>query len=253
MAIQPVKRTRAYEDIVRQLTEMVRRGELKAGDRLPAERELAASFGVGRPTLRQAITVLTQAGILEVRPGSGVYLAGPLQQAAGHTANNPMAMVLITENKSLRDILELRMGIEGEAAYLAALRRTPEHVAKLQQAIRDLDDAFEQRGVAIQEDYQFHYAVAEATGNPVFVKVMASLVDLFLQSFRETTRYFYYDPNRAVLNRQEHSRIMNAIMEQRPDDARAAMIDHLRQIFVRLDQAEQLVLDEPRTQPIDSL
>lgn len=253
MTIQPVKRTRAYEEIVSQLTEMIRKGELKPGDKLPPERDLATAFGVGRPTLRQAFTVLIQAGVLEVRPGSGVYLCKPIGDFVGQAVNNPLAMVLMTENKSLRDMLELRIGIEGEAAYLAAKRRDPEHVAKLTQALANLEEAFVNRGVAIREDYQFHHAVAEATGNPVFLKVMASLADLFFQSFSETTRYFYYDPDRTLINRQEHRAILTAIVEGRPDDARVAMVGHLRSVFDRLDQAERLLLEEPRQEPIDQV
>ncbi len=251
MSIQPVKRTRAYEDIVHQLTDMVRTGELKYGDRLPPERELANAFGVGRPTLRQALTVLAEAGVLEVRPGSGVYLSGPLSEAPGQAKNNPLAMVLITENKNLRDILELRIGVEAEAAYLAALRREPDHIVRLTQAMASLEEAFVTRGVAIQEDYLFHCAVAEATGNPVLIKVMASLADLFLQGFKETTRLFYYDPTRAEINCMEHRRILEAIVEQRPDDARDAMISHLQHVSGRLDEAEQLVLADAAPEPVD--
>lgn len=239
MAIQPVKRTKAYAEIVQQLSEMVRRGELQPGERLRPDRELATAFGVGRPTLRQALTVLTEAGVLEVRPGSGVYLRKAMSDASGQPGN-PLEMVLMTENKSLRQILELRVGIEGEAAYLAALRRQGDHLAKLKAAMAALEEALVTRGVAIKEDYQFHYSVAEATGNPVFLKVMASLADLFLKGFRESTRYLYHEPDRTLSNRQEHQRILDAISEQRPDEARAAMVSHLKRVFDRIKQAEQL-------------
>jgi GntR family transcriptional repressor for pyruvate dehydrogenase complex len=149
-------------------------------------------------------------------------------------------MVLMTENKSLWHMLELRVGIEGEAAYLAALRREGNHLAKLKAAMAALEEALVIRGVAIQEDYQFHYSVAEATGNPVFLKVMASLADLFLKGFRESTRSLYHEPDRTLANRQEHQRILDAIVEQRADDARTAMVSHLKHVFDRLKQAERL-------------
>lgn len=253
MSIQPVKRVRAYEDIVHQLVELVRKGELKPGDRLPPERELATAFGVGRPTLRQALTVMIQAGVFEVRPGSGVFLCKPLSETHGQVGNNPLAMLLMTEHKDLRHILELRVGVEGEAAYLAALRREPEHVVRLTQAFANLEEAYATRGVAIDEDYQFHYAIAEATGNPVFIKVMASLADLFLQGFQQTTQVFYADPGRAEINIQEHRQIFAAVLDQRPEEARAAMMRHLKRVFGRLDEAEWRILDQLDDTPQDRL
>lgn len=246
VSIQPVKRVRAYEDIVRQLADMIRRGEIKPGDRLPPERELAQAFGVGRPTLRQALTVLTEAGVVEVLPGSGVYLRKPIGESSG-SAGNAMAMVLMTENKTLYDILELRVAIESEAAYLAALRREPEHVEKLKAAYQALEHAFHTNRTPSQEDYQFHFTIAEATGNPVFLKVMASLADLFIQQFRDTARSLYHEPDRVLANCREHQDILMAILDQRADDARAAMMKHLRRVAERLQRAEQMKRDQGAT------
>ena len=238
MSITPVKRTRVYEDIVQQLADMVQRGELKPGDRLPSERDLATAFGVGRPTLRQALTVLTQAGVLEVMAGSGIYLRKPIGEAPGN-AGHAMKMILMTEKMDLVHILELRIGIEGEAAYLAALRRTPEHLEKLRAAYEALDHAMETRGLAMSEDYHFHATVAEATGNPIFVKVMVSLADLFMQQFQQTTLSLFHEPDRVAANRREHHEILAAIAEQRADDARAATVRHLNRVLVRLSRAQQ--------------
>lgn len=236
MSIQPVKRTRAYEQIVSQLAAMVQRGEVQPGDRLPSERELAKAFNVGRPTLRQALTVLAEAGVVEILAGSGVYLRRPVTEVPGGSSH-AMRMMLITENQDLLDMLELRIAIEGDAAYLAALRREPEQVAKLTAAYAALERAFTTRREAIQEDYQFHCAVAGATGNPVFVKVMSSLADLFLQGFQQTTRTFYHESDRILANLQEHRAILEAIIDHRADDARAAMVHHLRRVADRLHRA----------------
>lgn len=239
MSIQPVRKTRVYENIVHQLAAMVTNGELRPGDRLPPERELAKAFGVGRPTLRQALTVLAEAGVVEIAPGSGVYLRQAVPKRIGSTGQ-AMGMVLMTEKKNLYDLLELRVAIEGEAAYLAALRRGPEHVERLQQAYRALETAFlHGGGKAIHEDYQFHCTIAESARNPAFLKVMASLADLFLQGFRETTRALYDEPDRVAANLREHRVIVDAIAEQRPEEARAAMLHHLQRVARRLRQAEE--------------
>jgi len=234
--IQPVKRTRAYEQIVTQLVDMIRQGSWKPGDRLPSERELAQSFGVGRPTLRQALTVLAEAGVVEIVPGSGVYLRRAITNGLGQSGS-AMAMLLMTENKDLIHMLELRVAIESEAAYLAALRRQSVHVRRLREALAALEQAFHERQEAAQEDYRFHCAVAEATQNPVFVKVMVSLADLFMQGLHETNRTFYREPGRIESNLREHRAIMDAIIAQRPEEARLAMSHHLRRIFERLRRA----------------
>lgn len=237
MPVQPIRRTRAYEQIVNQLAELIRQGSLKPGDRLPPERELASAFGVGRPTLRQAITVLAEAGIVEVKPGSGIYLRQPVD--AWGSPNNPMAMLLLTEQRNFVHILELRVAIECEAAYLAAQRRTAEHVEQLRKAYADLEKAFTERHEAAREDFLFHWAVAEATGNPVFVKVMTSLADMIMQAFVEQNRTFYREAGRIEANLHEHRAIMEAIIDGRPDDARQAMSFHLRRVLERLEQLDQ--------------
>lgn len=238
--IQRVKRSRAYEDIVSQLSDLIERGELKPGDRLPAERELAQAFGVGRPTLRQALTVLAEAGVVEILPGSGVYLRNSINGAAPGQAGHAMGMVLLTEKQNPHDIIELRIGIEGEAAYLAAQRRTPEQVEKLKVLFQNLENAYLNTGYASEEDFQFHATIAEATGNPVFVKVMTSLADLFMQHLRETTHELYYEPDRVHVMRREHESILSAIIEQRAGDAREAMIKHLERVAERLRRAERV-------------
>lgn len=238
MIIQPVKRTRAYEDIVGQLSEMVRKGQIQPGDRLPPERELAQAFGVGRPTLRQALTVLAQAGVVEVVPGSGVYLRKPVSDSSGENSQ-AMAMLLMTEQHNLRDILELRIAIEGEAAHLAASRRTPEQAERLQAVLGSLGGAYAARGTAVDEDYQFHLTVAEATNNPVILKVMASLADLFLQQLKATTYFLYHEPKRVERLNREHGEIVQAIIDQRADDARVAMVNHLRRVAERMRRMDE--------------
>lgn len=239
MAIQPVKRNRVYEDIVNQLAEMISTGEFQPGDRLPPERELAKSFGVGRPTLRQALTVLHEAGVVEILPGSGVYLRK--QVAEGYAASgNAMAMVLMTERKNLVHILELRVAIESEAAYLAASRRDSDDLERLKAAYRALEAAFAERGTASQEDFRFHTLIAEATHNPVFIKVMVSLADLFMQAFHQSSQALRDEPGRIALNLREHHDILTAIVEQRQEDARLAMLQHLKRVFVRLSRLDKL-------------
>lgn len=239
-SIEPIKRTRAYEQIVRQLADLIEHGDFQPGDRLPSERDMARDFGVGRPTLRQALSVLSAAGVLEILPGSGIYLRKQFGSARG-TTGNAMAMLLMTEKQDLNHILELRIAVEGNAAYLAAQRRTPVQLSELEEAYENLSQALMTRGEAITEDFRFHSKIAEATGNPVFLKVMVSLADLFLQQFEHTTRHLYHEPDRVEANQREHRAIVDAILEQRPEAARQAMVSHLARVGERLERAEQIL------------
>jgi len=237
-SIEPIKRTRAYEQIVRQLAHLIEHGDFQPGDRLPSEREMAREFGVGRPTLRQALSVLSSLGILEILPGSGIYLRKQFGLSRG---TNALAMLLMTEKQNLNHILELRIAVEGNAAYLAAQRRTPAQVIELEEAYQNLSQALETRGEAITEDFRFHSKIAEATGNPVFLKVMVSLADLFLEQFQQTTRHLYHEPDRVEANQREHRAIVDAIIAQRPDAARQAVISHLARVGERMERAEQIL------------
>lgn len=240
--IEPVHRARAHEQILSQLSELIENGELQPGDRLPSEREMARSFGVGRPTLRQALSVLSSLGVLEIRPGSGIYLRTSFRDGPG-TTGQVLALMLMAEKHDLMHIQELRMAVEGSAAYLGAQRRTPAQLRELEEVFDSLCDAFTHRGVAFKEDFQFHAKIAEATANPVLLKVMVALADIFLQQFEQVTRPLYPKADRVETGLCEHRAILEAVRTQRADDAREAAIRHLTRVGECLKQAEQLQAD----------
>lgn len=223
MPLEPVGRKRLYEHIVDQIMRAVASQELKPGDRLPPERELAESLGVSRSALREAITTLVAAGILEAKHGSGVYVA----QSCDAAWVRPMALLLLQQHSSLLDLLEVRKALEGEAAYLAALRATPEDIVSLEKAFAALKGAVEQGHLGAEEDLHFHLCIAQATRNAFFLRVIGSLTDAFLEGLRSSRSMSLRMPGFPWVVLDEHRLILEAVKARDPEASRRAMCSHL--------------------------
>jgi GntR family transcriptional repressor for pyruvate dehydrogenase complex len=168
---EKVKQVRAHEVIVSQIEDMIVRGELKAGDRLPSEREMTTQFGVSRATVREALRVAESSGLIAVRQGEQ---GGPLVIAQpGAGVVRVFEALLRTNLGSLTDVVELRMLLEGFAAYMAA-QQSKRRLAPLEDAFRQLAAA-EDDDDRSRADALFHFREAEATGNPMLVVVAAAL------------------------------------------------------------------------------
>jgi DNA-binding FadR family transcriptional regulator len=178
-AFVPVGPRRTFEGAVEQIAERVRHGELAAGDRLPSERELAAAMRISRPTLREAVRVLADAGVLTVRPGSGGGI---------FVASDYVPIDLLRSKSDLRlgevaGVLEARRLLEPRVAQLAALNAREEDFARLQQIIdaqqallAEREDVLANEDRFLQLDTQFHLRIARATGNGTVVSLMRSLL-----------------------------------------------------------------------------
>lgn len=233
-------RTLALE-LVESLGDRIREGRYVAGDKLPTEAAIMAEFDVSRTVVREAISKLQASGLVETRHGIGTFVIG-LGEA-------PPFRITADDLATLQDViamLELRIGLETEAAALAAMRRDDGHLARLRSAIDAFADAIEQGRDTIGIDFQFHLEVARATQNARFVDFMASLGTMIIPRSRlaepggaaptaqtgqpatliaATTT----DEHRRYLRRvnAEHESILDAIAAQDAEAARAAMRTHL--------------------------
>src|SRR5436309_10784442 len=118
----PIKSTRIYEEIVRQVKQLIAEGRLKSGDRLPPERELAEKFVVSRTSVREALRALESLGLIEIRPGEGTFVRQvPLDALVG-----PLALVMTSQREAIGELFEARRVLEPAIAALAAGRATPE-------------------------------------------------------------------------------------------------------------------------------
>jgi GntR family transcriptional repressor for pyruvate dehydrogenase complex len=210
--------------LVDALSDRIRDGRLGAGVKLPTEAAIMAEFGVSRTVVREAISKLQAAGMVTTRHGVGTFVVGLGDAAAFRIGPEQLA--------TLRDViavLELRIGLETEAASLAAVRRTAQNLAGMRAALDAFRAAVEARRDAVDHDFQFHLEIARATQNPHFAELMGSLGTTIIPRARLDGEAPMSDERRDYLRRVngEHESIYDAIAAQDADAARAAMRTHL--------------------------
>ena len=218
------------ERVMARLSGDIRGGRLAPGARLPTEQELTSTMGVSRTVVREAVAALRADGLVVTRRGSGAYVAdnptaSPFRIVAPH----------IGRIEDVLDVMELRLAVEVEAAALAAERASRKQVASVRTALRDIDRALRGGEGAVAEDFAFHRAIAEATGNAQFPRFLAFLGSHVIP--RQSVRLSVDTPaeRRAYLDRiqQEHNRIVAGIAGGDPVEARRAMRDHLTRSLER--------------------
>ena len=206
------------ERITSQISDAIISGELKPGDRLPPERELAEQFGVSRTVVRDAIKMLSGRGVLQVRRGAEIFVATAEEMAMGRLAN-----VLPLQGAGLRDLFDVRKVLEAQGAEWAAQRRSAHHVERLRSIVEDAHRHPGDLNVLSERDAQFHAAVAEASQNLVIVRVMFTLLDLLEAARRESLSI----PGRPGLFLSQHENVLREIEARNPGAARRAMTGHL--------------------------
>lgn len=221
----PRRRPRSLAlDLVEALGDRIRDGRLPAGSKLPTEAQLMAEFGVSRTVVREGISKLQASGLAQTRHGIGTFVLGWGASAPFRLAPEQFA--------TLRDViavLELRIGIETEAAGLAAQRRDADNLRQMRSALDAVTTALERGEDAVAPDFQFHLEIARATQNLHFAKLMASLGPMIIPRARLDGAPDLGEAQRQYLQRvhSEHQRIYEAILNQDGDAARAAMRTHL--------------------------
>ena len=216
-------RTLALE-LVEGLGDRIRAGQLAAGDKLPTEAAIMAEFQVSRTVVREAISKLQASGLVETRHGIGTFVLA--------LGDGPVFKITPEQFSTLQDViavLELRIGLETEAAALAALRRSEANLAVMRAALDAFAQAIETGGDSVPADFQFHQEIARATQNSHFAELMATLGAQIIPRARLEPVAPPQGERLAYLRRVngEHESIFDAISGQDPDAARAAMRTHL--------------------------
>ena len=223
------------EQVMTRLANDIRSGRLEPGARLPTEQALSSALGVSRTVVREAVAALRADGLVVTRRGSGAYVAdpaaGPFRIAA------PKAVAL----NDVLEVMELRLAVEVEAAALAAERASRRQIGAIRTAWRAIDRALQSGEGAVAEDFAFHRAIAEATGNRQFPRFLAFLGSHVIP--RQSVRLSVDTPaeRRAYLGRiqHEHARIVAGISDQDPAEARRAMREHLTRSLERYRRLAQ--------------
>jgi DNA-binding FadR family transcriptional regulator len=231
----PTRPRNLTAEVVEVLTRDIKEGRLRHGDKLPTEAAIMAQFGVSRTVVREAISKLQAAGLVQTRHGIGTFVLPPMDQ--------PSFRIDPAQLSTLRDVIDLiefRIGLETEAAALAAQRRSPVQLEAMRSAMQQFGEAVDVGTNAVAADFAFHSAIARATQNPHYIDVLQSLGAGAFPRARLQADEPLDDSRQAYLRRvnQEHENIFNAIATQDAEAARAAMRTHLSGSRDRLKKGE---------------
>jgi len=240
MPFQPVQTEKLSRAVVHQIENLVLRGILRPGERLPSERELADKLHVSRPSLREAISELQERGLLTSKAGSGVYVADVL----GSAFSDALIELFSTHEDAVFDYLAFRRDLEGIAAERAARLASETDLKVINQAFERMEKADKRTGAQKEAelDAAFHMSIIEASNNVVMLHMMRSIFDLLTQGvFYNRARIFELYTTREELLEQ-HRKINTALQMRDPTGARLAVESHLN--FVNAALADQIKSDK---------
>ena len=219
----PIQSERLYEQIVQQIEQRIITGELKVGDQLPSERELAEQFNVSRTAVREAIKALREMGLAEILIGRGTFIANGTTNVVRHTLD---LLMKFDSSKGFMNMVEVREILEPEIAALAATRITDEYIAAMQEALDKMETTIDNVEEFVEADLDFHLALAEATQNPIIPALLDPIIDLLREQRILTTLV----KGVAQHGQYNHKIIIEAVKNHDPQAAREAMRHHLEQI-----------------------
>lgn len=218
-----LRSARLYEQLVHQIENKVLSGELRPGDRLPSERELAEQFGISRTAVREAVKALQEKGLVDIQVGRGTFIKHGTSQAVRQSLD---LMVRIGRTDGHADLVQVRAILEPEIAALAAEHASPEQLERMQNAVEAMDRALHDAEAFVEADLAFHLALASASGNSLIPILIDPIVDLL----REQRKRIFLVPGGPQRGQVYHKRILEAIRRHDVMEAREAMRAHLEQV-----------------------
>ncbi|SNT01967.1 transcriptional regulator, GntR family [Noviherbaspirillum humi] len=236
-AARPRRRAQSLaQEVATALTEKIRAGLLEPGSKLPTESQIMLEQGVSRTVVREAISSLQAAGLVETRHGVGTFVLQPKARRGG--LFDPAT---ISTMRDLLALLEFRISLETESAGLAAQRRSEEELAAIRTALREFEACLARGEDSVAADFRFHQAIAEATGNRYFIDMINHLGNAVIPRKRLNLSELVEDSAHHYLDRvqREHEDICDAIARGDGEGARAAMRNHLNNSRSRLLKAQQ--------------
>lgn len=225
LALTPVRRRRLYEDVVQQLQALISSGRLEPGDQLPSERALAEQLAVSRTSVREALRILEARGMIEARPGQGLFVRGRRTEEVVSI----LASYLMKERETFLEVLDVREALERKAAERAALLATDKDLEALKAAVVAMQEEVLEGRVALDSDTEFHRALGVASRNEVLSHMLDTVLGLMVQRRREIFSRSYG----GVLTLHQHANIYRAIKNRDPNLAGALISTHLRELGVR--------------------
>jgi len=228
------ERTTTAEGVVAQLKDMIHRGELQSGDRLPPERDLAKLLGVSRPTLRAGIRSLTAVGVLQSRQGAGTFVAEAEESPTLDSSS--LRMMAALHGFTSDEMFEARLALEMHIAGLAAVRATAEQITLMSEEIAGMYASLTDPEQYLVHDMRFHQTIAAASNNRILTSLMNMVATILFDS-RSKTVSRAKDLKESA---EQHHNIYRAMRERDSEAASQAMHDHL----VETQKAQRLEEEE---------
>lgn len=229
--LQPSERL--SDQLAARLREAIDKGGWAPGDRLPTEQQLAERYEVSRTVVREAVSRLKSTGLLTSRQGAGVFVA-----PRDHVRALAFDPAVLTSMEGVLQVVEVRRTLEGDVAALAAERITPAKARAIERALAAIDEAVARGEDGVEQDLQFHRAIAHATDNPQFGRLL-DFLEQYLRDAIKVTRAneaMHTEFTRQV--RAEHEAIARAVISGRPDLARRAATRHMVAAARRIAEAD---------------
>ena len=221
-----VRTEKVSELIARQIKKTILTGVMAPGERLPSERQLVERFEASRNSVREALKILEVSGLLEIKRGSGVFVA----DAASRSVSDSFSSIMKMRNVSISDLTQARIVLEPGAARLACESATDDDFQKLEQNIAETTRAFEAGLEAAELNVGFHALVAEATHNTVVALTMNTLFDVVKEASVEIVRsapMAFAGSGQAI---KYHGKILKSFRQRKPQKAYDLMLEHILEI-----------------------
>ncbi len=222
LALTPVRRRRLYEDVVQQLQALISSGRLEPGDQLPSERTLADRLAVSRTSVREALRILEARGMLEARPGQGLFVRGRRTEEVVSL----LASYLMKEHETFLEVLDVREALERKAAERAAVLATQGDLDALKSAVIVMQEEVLEGRAALDSDTEFHHALGVASRNEVLSRMLDTTLSLMTQRRKEIFARSYG----GILTLHQHVGIYRAVKNHDGQLAGDLASAHLREL-----------------------
>ncbi|MDM8534367.1 FadR/GntR family transcriptional regulator [Clostridiaceae bacterium HSG29] len=229
--IKPIKKKNFFEEVTEQILKLIKEGTFKPGDKLPGEVKLSESFSVSRNSIRESLKALELTGVLNSWPGKGTFVS----KSALLNIRNMELIELIKEKSTFKELMDVRLLIEPELAYMAAKNATKEDIEKLYEIVKVGRDAREAKEYVINIGMKFHTLIYEISGNKILANFINSITD-YLIAQREVIMMKHLDQYIVEVELHEHIAMLECIEKGESEKVKKMMYDHIK-------NSTQIVMD----------
>ena len=242
MPFHKITQERVADTVMHQIEQLILRGILRPGERLPSERDLSEKMGVSRPSLREAVADLEARGLLATRNGSGVYVADVL----GSAFSAPLIQLFASHDEALFDYISFRRDLEGMAAERAARLASDTDLKVITTIFQKMQSAHNKRNPAEEAalDAEFHMAIIEASHNVFMLHMMRSMFEMLRAGvfYNRQVMFKVRTTRKALLD--QHRAIHDALIAREPEKAREAVDDHLHYVEICMTENRKSDINE---------